>query len=227
MKPTKPLAAVAYEAIKRDVVRGALAPDTQMTESELAERYRIGRTPVREALNRLVQEHLVRVLPHRGYFVAPISIQDVRDLYEVRLLLEVEAVRMAAGQVDPARLRSLNELCQAGYDPADPDSVEGFLRLNTEFHVTVARASGNRRLADLLTPLLDEMERLMHVGLRLRNRTFEMAHEHKDLVEALVAGDREAAAQIATAQIHSSEKMVFAALMREPITEVLPAGLPS
>jgi DNA-binding GntR family transcriptional regulator len=209
-----PLALTAYNLIKKDIVRGSLAPGQQITERELQESYGVGRTPVREALGRLADQGLIRILHRKGYLVAPIDLRDVHHAYSLRLLLESEAVRLAAGQVDAAQLRRLDEICKAGYDPTSPDSVSDFLQVNTEFHVRIARASGNERLANVLAPLLEEMERLLHVGLRLSNRTMEMAHQHADLVEALLAGDSDKSSRIAAAQIRASEAMVMSALLR-------------
>lgn len=210
------LAAAAYAAIKRDIIRCRLAPGASITEPQLAGRYGFGKTPTREALARLGQEGLVRVIPRRGYIVPAINIQDVHDIFALRLLLETEAAHLAAGNVDGQQLRRLDEICSAGYDPGDPDSAAQFLGVNTEFHVTIARASDNRRLAEIVEQLLCEMERVFHVGLRLRNRSEEMAHEHRDLVVALLAGNGEAARQIVAAQIISAQKMVLEGLMSSP-----------
>jgi DNA-binding GntR family transcriptional regulator len=207
------LSATAYGAIQRDIIRCALLPGAEFTENLLVGRYQMGKTPIRQALARLAQEGMVRILPRRGYLVAPISIKDVEDVFYLRLLLETDAVRLAAGRVDAVPLRRLDEICRAGYDPADPDSAEAFLRINTEFHVTIARASGNDRLVVIVAQLLREMERLFHVGLRLRNRSEEMAHEHQDLVDALVAGQAERAKDIAADQIIAARKMVLDGLM--------------
>jgi DNA-binding GntR family transcriptional regulator len=207
------LASAAYNAIQRDLIRCALLPGSEFTENALASRYQFGKTPIRQALARLAQEGMVRILPRRGYLVNPISIKDVEDIFYLRLLLETDAVRLAAGRVDAVPLRRLDEICRAGYDPADPQSAAEFLRANTEFHVTIAHASGNDRLATIVAQLLRDMERLFHVGLRLRNRSEEMAHEHRDLVDALVAGDGASASAITATQIEAARKMVMDGLL--------------
>lgn len=207
------LSVVAHAAIQQDIIQCRLLPGAEFTENDLVDRYRLGKTPVRHALAKLAHEGMVKILPRRGYLVAPISIKDVQDIFALRLMLETEAVRLAAGRVDEEQLRRLDEICGAGYDPSDPDSAAKFLRVNTEFHVVIARASGNGRLGDILAQLLREMERIFHVGLRLRNRSDEMAHEHRDLVDALVAGDGEAAKRITADQILASQKMVMDGLL--------------
>lgn len=192
----------------------------------LVRQLRVGKTPVREALARLVHDRLVRSIPRHGYEVAPITLRDVQDLFGLRLVVEPAATQLAAGHVDAARLRRLDELCKAGYDVDDPSSIDDFLRANDELHATIARAGGNPRLAQEIERILDESERLFRLGLMLRNRTNEMAHEHQELVNALAAGDGDAARRIATKQILESQRMVMDALVASPTVLAAPVAIP-
>jgi DNA-binding GntR family transcriptional regulator len=213
------LAEIAYQTIKRKIIRCELEPGSQVTEAQLTERYGLGRAAVRTALSRLPQERLVHVLPRQGYTVAPLTLKSVRDLFTVRLLLEPAAAAMAARHVDTRQLRRLDELCRASYQLGDRESAEAFLQANTEFHLTVARASGNERLVEILSSLLEEMERFFHLGLMLRDRNDEMFHEHHDLVDALEAGNGERAEQVTAEQIRTAQKMVIEALRSSPSLE--------
>lgn len=217
----------AYEVIKRDIVRCDLEPGSQVTEVQLAKRYNIGRAGVRTALSRLHQDRLVRSVPRKGYIIAPITLKGVQDLFAVRLLLEPEAVKLAAGQIDASRLQCLDrQLRKARYQLGDRESAVAFLRVNTEFHVTIAAASGNDRLAELLADLLNEMERLFCFGLMRRDRNEEMYHEHHELIEALIAGDGEQAEQIARDQILTSQTMVVDALYSNPNLQSVSLTMP-
>jgi DNA-binding GntR family transcriptional regulator len=206
----------AYAELRRRIIQCRLEPGRQLRESALVQLVGVGKTPVREALGRLVQEGLVEVHPRQGYRVAPITLRVVQDLFDLRMLVEPAAAERAAGRVDADHLRRLDELCRAGYRLGDSESAADFLRANTELHVTVARASGNARLTNLLATLLEESERLFHVGLMLRNRTDEMAHEHKELVDALATGDRLAVRSIVGEQIAAARRMVIDALLSAP-----------
>jgi len=210
------LADDAYAVLKRRIIVCEMEPGMRVTEAQLVQQISIGKTPVREALARLVQEGLVCNIPRHGYEVAPVTLRDVQHLFGLRLIVEPAAVQLAAGRVDTVQLRRLDELCQAGYTVGDHESITRFLRANHEFHTMLARASGNPRLADVVERLLEESERLFHIGLMLRNRTDEMAHEHGELVDALVAGDGEAARRIAVQQILTSQRMVVDALLSSP-----------
>src|SRR6185437_10344133 len=129
--------------IKGDIVRCRLEPGQQVTEEQLAQRYKVGRAAVRAALKRLYQEEFVQAMTPKRFMIAPITLQYVTELFDLRLLLEPAAAHRAAGRVDASRLRSLNELCQAHYRVGDHESAAAFLSANTEFHAAVAQAAGS------------------------------------------------------------------------------------
>src|SRR5262245_38400538 len=167
----------AYERIRHDIIVCAISPGAEISETQLCSQYKLGKAPVRMALNRLAHDGLVRAIPRRSYMVTPVTVRDIHDVFELRLMLEPAAARMAAGKVDAQRLQALDEICRAGYQPGDPRSTARFLDANKAFHVAIAQAAGNARLAAAVEQLLDEMTRLLHLGLGLRNRSQEMQHE--------------------------------------------------
>ncbi len=164
----------------------------------------------------------------RGYVVKPITLRDVNDLFELRSIIEVATVRLAAGRVDEASLRRLDEVRTKGYRPGDRDSEAEFLQANTEFHLVVARATGNDRLILTLAQTLSEMERLFHFGLAMRNRTAEMREEHRALIEALARGDADEAERVTREELASSKAMVVGALMSSAsLLDVSISGTPA
>lgn len=206
----------AYAELKRRIIHCELAPGERITEAQLASETGIGKTPIREALTRLIQEGLVGSIPGHGYEVTPITLGDVQDLFSFRLIVEPAAAQLAAGHVVATDLRRLDDLCAAQYSIDDARSEERYLRANYTFHATIADAAGNRRLADAVRRVLDESERLLHLSAILRNRSDEVAREHKELVDALIAGDGEMARRMAIAHITASQRLVLDALMTSP-----------
>ena len=97
----------AYERIKHDVITCVLAPGTEVSEPQLCLQYRLGKAPVRMALIRLAHDGLVRAIPRRGYRISPVTLKDIQDIFELRLMLEPLAARMAAGKIDTHRARAL------------------------------------------------------------------------------------------------------------------------
>jgi DNA-binding GntR family transcriptional regulator len=204
---------IAYQRLKAAILTCTLPPGCQVTEGGLAERIGLGKAPVRAALLRLGQERLVTTLPRRGYVVAPVTIRDVEEMFAMRRLLEPAAARLAAGRVDAARLRRLDAVYCATYTPGERGSEQRFLRANSEFHVAIAEATGNRRLVNAIAGLLGEIERLLHVGMTTSDRSTEIQQEHRDLVVALEAGDAMRAEALMTEQVNAAHAMVSAALM--------------
>lgn len=204
----------AYQEIKRRILDLRLPPGTDFTEGAFAAELGLSKTPIREALARLRQEGLVDAMARSGYRVTPVTVKDARDLLGLRTLLEGEAAALAATRgADVDELKHLESLCRTSYDPSDRTSIVDFLAANHAFHMAVAQMSGNTRLESTLQAVLEQLERVMHLGLSLTSRAEEIVHEHRDLVGAILAGDSERARSVAVAQSHSSQLMVLTALL--------------
>jgi GntR family transcriptional regulator, rspAB operon transcriptional repressor len=205
----------AYEHLKRLILTGGLAPGEEVREVTLTESTGFGRSPVREALRRLVQEGFVEVRPRQGYRVSVVTLASVRDLFEMRLLLEPAAAELAATRATQEELAALHDLAHESYVAGDPDSYERFLARNREFHVRVAKAAGNERLANTLRVLLEEMQRLFFISLPSRDgdTASELVHEHHELHDALLARDAARARQVVIDQIEASRSRVMAGLL--------------
>lgn len=207
----------AYATLKARIIEGELPAGTAVSEAELALSLGLGKAPVRAALARLAQDGLIAAIARRGWRVAPVTLADVLDVFRLRRSLEPLAARLAAERgIDRAQLKRLDAACQAAYTPGNPASERVFLRANRAFHLAVAEASGSPRLARVLSNLLDESERALVLGLAVRNRSHEIQHEHQALIEALGAGDADAAERVAAEQIDDARDMVMAALMSTP-----------
>lgn len=218
----------AYREIKRRIIELELLPGACFTEGEIAGAMGLSKTPAREALARLQAEGLVEVVARSGYRVAPVTIKLARELFDLRALLESEAAARAAGKaIDIEQLRELEALRSTTYNPSDKASVREFLRANTAFHVSLARAGGNDTLADLLERVFDQLQRLFHVGLTLSSRADEVVHEHGEMLDAVMRGDAQLAREVTTAQVAASRKMVLDALLSSDVilsANVLPTG---
>jgi DNA-binding GntR family transcriptional regulator len=184
-----------------------------LVEAEVSARYGVSKSPAREALKVLQQEGLVDVIPRRGYVVAPITVKQIKDLFDLRLILEREAAMVAARTASEEDIALLRRLSGDRYVPGDPDSYARFLTQNRSFHLAVAQVSRNERLTAVLARLLDDLERLFHLGLDVRDRSETLIHEHHGVVDAIVARDPTRAAAAMAAQIENSRQMVLEAVM--------------
>ncbi len=204
-----------YAQLKREILTCQLAPGSSLYEGQLAERLQVSKTPVRDALGMLVHEGFVNVQPRQGYRVADITLSDVQEVFQMRLLLEPAAAELAAERATAEQLKRLQDLAEESYVYGDVPTYEDFVVKNREFHVLLAEASGNARLAAALRNLLEEMQRLFLFGLDIRDSAEEQIREHRDLVDALLKGNHQMARAIATQQIETSRKRVLEALLTE------------
>ncbi|BAH55820.1 MULTISPECIES: GntR family transcriptional regulator [Rhodococcus] len=203
----------AYRHIKRLILTSELAPGTELREATLSESTGFGRSPVRESLRRLVQEGFVDVRARQGYRVSVVTMASVRDLFEMRLLLEPAVVELAAERAPMAELEALHSLAHQTYVSGDIHSYEKFLEDNREFHVRIAQASGNEIFTRTLRTLLEEMQRLFFISLDGSDSVSEQMHEHHDLHDALLARDGTRAREIMIAQIEASRERVMEGLV--------------
>lgn len=225
IEPQLNLTEQAVRALRREIVACRLAPGETISETLMAERFSAGRAAIRTALARLAEEGLVAAVPRRGWVVSVVTIRDIHEVFDLRLLLEPQAARLATASVSLDRLRRLDDICAEGYDPFDPDSALDFLAVNRDFHTAVAELGGNQRLARQIGRLLDESTRMLVLGLSARDRTGEMAHEHRALVRAMGRRDADLAAGLMHQQVSASRDMVLKALVGPRSTLVVSEAL--
>jgi DNA-binding GntR family transcriptional regulator len=195
--------AAAYERLRRAIVHVELAPGTPVSEAQLVDAFGFSKAAVRAALARLRAEGLVLAAPRRGHVISPLTMRDVLEIYDLRLLLEPPGAEAAARVIEPARLAHLRALVEPAVDFDDPASLERFMAANRAIHLAVAGASGNRRAAQLVERLLDDSERARLVALRAGAASHgERARsELIGLLDALEARDGAGAARLMAAAI--------------------------
>jgi DNA-binding GntR family transcriptional regulator len=158
--------AAAYERLREAIVRLELEPGTPMSEAQLVERFKFTKASVRAALARLRAEGLVQAEARRGHVVAPLTMRDVLEIYDLRLALEPAAAQAAAGAIPAAELERLRALADPAFDVADPKALARFLAANRAVHLGIVRAAGNQRAAAIVERLLDDSERARILALR-------------------------------------------------------------
>lgn len=217
------LAGKAYDQIKHDIITCVLEPGQKIVQSALAERYDVGTTPIREALQRLAQDKLVKPVARVGYIVSEVTIDDVREIFELRYVLETATTRLAASRADQEELEEIHANAHFTYTYRDRDSYSEFLSRNAMFHRAIAEAAGNERLAGAIAQVLDELTRVFHLGLDIRDSAEEMTREHITLAEALCDRDADRATDVVQMQIARSQERILQALIsrRYNLSDVL------
>ncbi|MDU8946548.1 GntR family transcriptional regulator [Ovoidimarina sediminis] len=189
------------DAIEGMIFDGTFADGERLDEVQLATRFSVSRTPVREALLRLAQSGLVEQLPRRGVFVRQPGPVELIEMFEVMAELEAVCARLAASRITDAALKDLHETnarCNAAVEAQDAD---GYYRENERFHGILYRQSGNGFLEQECLRLHRRLQPFRRVQLRLRGRLRQSMSEHEAIVAALEAGDGAGAAEAIRAHV--------------------------
>jgi DNA-binding GntR family transcriptional regulator len=205
----------AYLEIKNRIMSGEYAPGAPLSESALSRVMEASRTPIREALCRLLEEGYVERFHGRGFHVSRITVQVLQDTFEVRRLLEGTAARRAAELVKPATIMRLRELA--------PMIVPGRSseQANTLFHMAVAEASGNALLVDLVQHCLSQIARVMAGTPRASQPVLARGtQEHQAIVDAIAQGDSEAAARAMQAHLDDCSHQFMQTLVRGELRNI-------
>ena len=195
------------EAIVEAIVERRLMPGTKLAESQIGSLFDVSRTVVRQALNQLSRDRLVTLEPARGAFVAMPSIDEARQVFAARQLIEAAVVRELAGRIGDAQIAELRAHLRqerAAIGRTDAGGVSGRTRLLADFHVFLARLLGNEVLAQLLADLLSRSS-LISLMYQSSHSAEHSAAEHVAIVDALERRDARAAAKLMTQHLHSVE----------------------
>ena len=175
---------------------GTFADGDRLDEVQLAARFSVSRTPVREALQRLAQSGLVEQFPRRGVFVRQPGPVELIEMFEVMAELEAVSARLAASRISDkalADLHAANERCKQAVEAQDTD---GYYRENEQFHAILYRQSGNSFLEQECLRLQRRLQPFRRVQLRLRGRMKQSMAEHEAIVVAIEDGDGDEAASV-------------------------------
>ena len=180
------------ESLTRAIVEHRLLPGTKLAEQKLADHFGVSRTLVRQALFQLSQNRLIRLEPARGAFVATPSVEEARQVFAVRRMLEAEMVRAFMAQKTPAKIRALKAHIAAEQKAMEREDVGQRTELLADFHVRIAELMGNEVLAQLLGELLS---RCALITLMYQSPTAAAhSHEEHEAIVAALAGSDTAAA---------------------------------
>jgi GntR family transcriptional regulator, rspAB operon transcriptional repressor len=194
--PAATLSEKVYRALKRDIIRGVYQPGEALGEKELTLRYKGSRTPVREAAVRLQNERLLRIVPNRGYFVSPITLEILNDIYEFRAAVESAAAELAAAKGGtPEALKKLAQLCEVSCTPDDRKSCISFIEADTAFHLGIARLARNQMLLQGVSEARSQMERIMFAAIDIHYYGELPGREHREILQAIEDRDPERARQ--------------------------------
>lgn len=193
------------ESITSAIVERRLMPGTKLAEQRIADVFSVSRTIVRQALNRLSRDRLIKLEPARGAFVATPSVEEARQVFELRSMLESAMVKRLCAIITPEHLAQLRQHLQQERDAVARTDVKGRTRLLADFHVILARMVGNDVLADLLADLLSRSS-LISLMYQSSHSATQSQIEHGLIVDALEARDAKAAAKLMAQHLDCVER---------------------
>jgi DNA-binding GntR family transcriptional regulator len=184
-----PTPAGVYHQLKDAILTGTLRPMERITENKVAASFGLSRTPVREAFRRLEVEGLIQVVPQRGSFVSRPSVEDILEIYQIRLPLECLSARIAAERIEEEQLAALERLVAAERAHGQARSAERSLKASAEFHAVLHACTRNKRLASFLSEMQNQVHRVRVLWPSTVARLGETWKEHAAILAALRARD--------------------------------------
>lgn len=200
-----PLTALVVEALREQILSGAIPPGERLVEGRLSEEFGVSRMPVREALRHLASEGLVTIEPRRGASVTSFSAEQMRELVEVRATLEGLNAKLAAKRHDEQQIAELSRILEEGTRLAESDDVATTTRLNQRFHDALGSIAANSVLQDIMRSLRDRTALLFAPMNRSRGQ--QNWDEHAAILRAVIKGDAELAALLATRHVYNAAQM--------------------
>jgi DNA-binding GntR family transcriptional regulator len=195
---------IIYREIRRSIILGHNEPGERLDVEGLASQFETSVTPVRDALQMLRHEGLVTIKPRSGYYVTRITLKNLRDMLELRKILELAVIARAVLRVTPEQIGELRQI-HAGYTGDDDESYDRYTDENRLFHYTLAQITGNHELAEMVGHLLDRLARFM--VMRHAGQSQEITHAR--IVDALESHDIELARRALLDDIDTSSDAIM------------------
>jgi DNA-binding GntR family transcriptional regulator len=206
-------AKIAADQLREEIQSGVLAPGTRLRQNEVAERFGVSTTPVREAFAQLQAEGLVRIDPHRGAVVFHPTAKDLLEYYEIREALETVAVTHAIEGLDDKAAKELNEFIDR---MRRTKNAKRWLEMNNEFHLRLYAYAGRPHLSTLIENLRDATNPYIYMFVANRKPNEQANEEHQEILDACVRGDATAAQRAIRDHLrHTSQELAQQLAERE------------
>lgn len=189
----KPLGNIVYESLKESILNGSLKPGEKLMESRIAEDLGVSRTPVREAIRKLEKEKYVKMIPRKGAYVEDLTMEDILEVLEIRIVLEGLASKLAARNISDEMKDRIRENMK-NFDSASSElDRKELISLDEKFHHIIYQSSGNHKLNEIVRELQDQFQRFRLSYFSELSSYMKLANSHNKLYQAIIDGDEEAA----------------------------------
>jgi len=179
------------DELENDIIEGRFRPGDRLDEASLGERFGVSRTPIRETLAKLAASGLVELRPRRGAYVRRASVRDLVEMFEVMAELEAMCARLSARRIDTSRAEQLRQAHSACEKAMHSGDVDRYYYCNEVFHQVIYDSCGNRFLREQTKRLRDRLKPYRRLQLHVPSRVAASLNEHKRMMDAILAGDKE------------------------------------
>ena len=176
-----------FEKLQQAIYSGKLKSGERLTEKKIAEELGVSRTPVREALYRLTSLGLIKMIPHRGFLISRWSFKEIKDVIELRIALEVFAVKLAIQRILPSEINELKVLVAKMEKAVKEEDIMKASHLNSLFHDRIVLASKNKELFEVMEPIKNKIYHFRIISISTPNRLKKSLKEHKEILNALIS----------------------------------------
>lgn len=208
-----PLRDVVFQTLRNAILKGELQPGERLMEIQLAQRLGVSRTPVREAIRKLELEGLAIMIPRRGAIVADITVQDLKDVLELRAALEELAVQKACDSITDDQIKLLDKAEQRFRDSLNGSDLVKCVEADMAFHEVLYEAAGNKRLQQMLMNLREQMYRYRLEYMKDRSMHRLLAEEHETICRAIRSRDKEKAGSAMRVHINNQRDGIIRSLV--------------
>src|SRR6202046_4494702 len=183
----------AYEAIKDRIITCKFKPGECINEASVSALLGFGRTPVHQALDRLMLEEMVEIIPRKGVIVKPVILHDVLQMIDVRMINETQCARLAAARADDSHVEEMSKILDRARQAIGKRNIHAMMMLDREFHLLLAKASKNFELAEVLRKLNERSLRFWFISFTTPNHHHSFQQQHEALFEAIRNRDADSA----------------------------------
>jgi DNA-binding GntR family transcriptional regulator len=215
--PYVPLREAVFLELKKAILEGSLKPGQQISENKIASKLSVSRTPVREAIRILEKDNLVSLLPGRKVIVSVPSQRDVEEVYEIRAIIETEALRRITPE-STELIRNLEQCVEEAEELRKDANLRELAKANNRFHLTIISALENQRLHRFMDSLNDTISRFLYYSLASKG-TLEFQEDHKQIVSNLKAGKTEEAVSLLRRHLMKPKHMLMERFSNESLSQ--------
>lgn len=204
-----------YNSLKTDILEGKFPPGSPMVERKLCDIYNVSRSPIRNALQRLIRDGLVSFVPGKGMIVPEITIEDIFEIYDMMEMFQIYAIRRSAGKMNDVSLKTLENILQNIRTSLDQENVPGAIQWDVKYHEFLVTLAGSSRLKQFHDQIHNQIERFLSYTLEDTQLAERSYLEHRNIYNCLVEGDIQGAEEAISQHYSNTKQYYINRLLRE------------